>query len=421
MDNKPTIKKEDQINWIVHEIGQLVTRRAFDQAVRLAVQALQLDPELENTRNDLLEVIAINSYYCSDKKLQNMGYWACELLSFSNTLPWYKRNLAKQNQSWYVKPLNDLAPFEAKDLEFQADPGYRPLNPSIANFNGQLWMIQRTVNFVITSEGHYISPGFPCINTINYLCQLDTNLNIISREEIVLPDDWPQTLWSGSNGFEDARLITQGDELWFISSMRELNVEGVHEMVYGRLRPGQANGCTFDNWKKVLPKHQRQHEKNWTPCQNSNPLEIIYGADPNHVIDLNGDTVWKNTPVIPMDYFRGGAQAIPWGDNNETWLTVIHESVIMSDGLRRYLHRFVEWNNTGSIIAFSEAFIIKNLGIEFVAGIARHPTTNDLVVSMGVQDKSSWLVTISPGHVKELLKPVDTYLTYCQERMMKFS
>ena len=90
---------------------------------------------------------------------------------------------------------------------------YRPMNPSITNRDDQVWMIQRTVNYTIRPDGSYDMRGDSAIRTRNILIQLDSNLAVVSAEEILPPENMPPPLYTPVVGFEDNRLFF-GEEIF---------------------------------------------------------------------------------------------------------------------------------------------------------------------------------------------------------------
>jgi hypothetical protein len=117
----------------------------------------------------------------------------------------------------------------------------------------------------------------------------------------------------------------------------------------------------------IHPKFgDRQHEKNWMPMVVGDLLFFIYSNDPVRIINDSGELITTRPASIASDSFRGGGAVIPFDDG---WLAVIHESHNMFSGKRRYMHRFVWYDQYGNLQKYSEAFYIKELGIEFVAGL----------------------------------------------------
>jgi SAM-dependent methyltransferase len=92
---------------------------------------------------------------------------------------------------------------------------------------------------------------------------------------------------------------------------------------------------------------------------------------------------------------------------NDGWLALIHESHGMPDNRRRYMHRFVWYDAIGRLCRYSPAFYLHSLGIEFSAGLAKHPTRPEIIASFGVHDKTSWLASFDENEIKKILKSAD--------------
>jgi SAM-dependent methyltransferase len=70
------------------------------------------------------------------------------------------------------------------------------------------------------------------------------------------------------------------------------------------------------------------------------------------------------------------------------------------------MHRFVKYDASFKLVGYTDAFYIAQLGIEFAAGIATNPETDDIVVSFGLADKESWLATFSPDSIRAALRSI---------------
>lgn len=370
----------------------------------IADRAMLLDMD-HITRTKLLEQTSISGFYAQSRERKLAGKEACEELATDRRNSWHTKDLARQNSTYYAKSAADLMPStQLQKVNYVPADDYKPMNPSISNQNDSLWMIQRTVNYVIRPDGSYNMRGDSAIRTRNILIELDNDLNPISAEEILPPIDMPEPLYSLVVGFEDCRLFWWQNSFWCTSTVRELNAEGYCEIVLAQIeRSSTDDWLHFTNYRVIHPQFcGREHQKNWMPMVVGNDLYFMYSSDPARIIDVTGNLVSTKTTHIAADSFRGGGPLLPFHGG---WLACVHESHNMPDGRRRYMHRFVWYDDIGRLSKYSEAFYIHTLGIEFAAGLARNYATGNIVVSFGLADHDSWLASFDENEIKQLLKP----------------
>ena len=352
-----------------------------------------------------LEISSISGFYSKRLDRKSEGKLACESISMDRSLEWSTRNLARLNSTYYASSISELMPAtEIMPVRFVPPDDYRAMNPSIACHDGKLWMIQRTVNYEIREDGSYDMRGDTAIRTRNHLLQLDGDLSIVSSEEILPPENLPEPLYNMVIGWEDCRLFFWKGEPWCTATVRELSADGACEMVISRIVVDQSGNRRFSDYSVVSPTFiEKQHEKNWMPMVNGDNLFFLYSNDPTRVIDPYGNLVTSNESWIASDSFRGGGQLVAF---NGGWLALIHESHYMWNSKRRYMHRFVWYDPTGKLKAYSESFYLTKVGIEFVAGLTKHPTDDRIIASFGVEDRSSWLATFEPNEIANLLRAI---------------
>jgi hypothetical protein len=372
-----------------------------EAAAVIANHALSLNPA-SDIKTQLLERLSISGFY-SDTKVQE-GKKACDELAMNKSLPWYTRNLARQNSTYYANRSTELMPnTKLQEVNFIPKYDYAPMNPSITMHNGMLWMVQRSVNYRIRPDGSYDMRGDCAIRTTNYLLQLDDDLNVINSEEILPPENLQDPLYNMVIGWEDCRLFFWNNEPWCTATVRELNHEGFCEIVISKISYDKNNKRRFSDFRVIRPDFcPKQHEKNWMPIVTQDNLFFLYSHDPVRIIDAHGKCVTSKISHFAADSFRGGGNLVPFGDG---WLALIHESHGMPTGTRRYMHRFVYYSSIGKICKYSPAFYLHTLGIEFSAGLAIHPTRPEVIASFGIHDKTSWLASFTLDDIEKILKP----------------
>jgi hypothetical protein len=373
---------------------------AVDAAL-LAVKSYPDDPLI----TDLHERISISGYYSSNPQHKELAKTSCEFIASNKQESWSRKNLARQNYTWYAPSLAELAPSTRHTpVDFIPKYNYKATNPSLAVKDNKLWMIQRTVNYLIRPDGSYNMRGDSAIRTINYLLELDDDFNVLNQEIINYPDDLPPAKYPLVIGFEDSRLFFWRGEAWCTSTVRELTQDGWCEIVLAKISDIGSGQCKLTDWQVIHPNFcDKQHEKNWMPLIYADQLYFIYSSDPARIIDYKGNLVSEKSTNFASDSYRGGGSAVPF-DNG--YLTLVHESTGMPEGRRRYLHRFVWYDQYGNLKKHSSAFYLKSLGIEFSPGFTAHPSRNSLVIGFGLEDRESWLAEVSSNDVRSMLRSV---------------
>lgn len=343
----------------------------------------------------------ISGYYSQISSTKHQAQNTCEYLATKRYPHDESRWLARQNNVWYAAPLKQLASsWQCKQVNFVCDEGWVATNPSICAHDGKIYMIQRTVNYVIDDQGSYIPQTSAYAITKNYFLTLGLDLSIQSACAILPPESHPDPVWPYVQGFEDSRLFFWNNEPWCSSTVRDQHVDGLAQQILTRLSP-QDNHYRMTHTKTIRPDFcPETYEKNWMPFVLNNQLRFIYSSDPVRIVDDNGQLVWLNPVSIKADNFRGG-QVLKYFAQG--YLAVIHESSIHGT-TRKYLHRFVWYNQGFRMMRYSAPFYLTQLGIEFVAGLTRHPLSQDIIISFGVNDCESWLGTVSEADVWQMMQ-----------------
>ena len=351
----------------------------------------------------LKEEYSIAANYSHDPARKDRGFAACNWLALSRNVPPQSRDLARWNIFFYLKSASEMMPsFTARPVGFVPPDGYHASNPSVARVGNEIVLLQRAVNFTLTAEGTYRTPNDTPVHTRNFLLWLDRELAIRSSSEILPPADMPTPAYREVQGFEDMRLFTWRGGLWCISCVRELTPEGWCDQVLACIGDSSSGRCQLTDWRVLRPQGPRQHEKNWMPQVVGNALRFIYKCDPTRVVDEEARTVTEATPAITADDFRGGTQAIVFDGG---WLALVHE-VSERDKLRYYQHRFVWFNSSNRLQRVSRPFFFMQKGVEFAAGLARHPDGKGLLISFGVGDSEAWIALVEASDVRHLLEDV---------------
>jgi len=354
----------------------------------------------------LREEYSIAANYALDPARKDRGHDACNWLALNRKIPGGNRNLARANLLFYVESASTMMPsFVARPVGFTPPDCYHPTNPSVARWGGQIMMVQRTTNYIMTGDNQYETPNGAPIHTRNFLLRLDPAMAIQSSTEILPPADMPVPLYELVKGFEDMRLFAWRRELWCSSNVREMTAEGWCEQVLARVDQNGTGNSRLTDWRVLRPEGPRLHEKNWMPLVDEDRLHFIYLCDPTRILDEQGRTIAETVPPIAAEEFRGGSQMIPFDGG---WLALIHEVLLWTaPGRRSYQHRFVWLDKARVLRGVSRAFFFHKKAVEFAAGLAWHPDGKRLMLSFSIGDHESWIGTVDAGEVRGVLQDVE--------------
>jgi glycosyltransferase involved in cell wall biosynthesis len=339
----------------------------------------------------LREEFAICAFY--HPSYRNRGYSVCSDLAIDPKCYPGSREMARSNLYYYLQPLKELCPsFEAKRIDFTPRDGYIATNPSVANLDGLLHVVVRSVNYTMDEEGRYLIKGIDInspannsnpIRTRNYLLALSSELRVTHMEELLSPPNMPPPTYPLVIGFEDMRLFGWLGGTWISANVREQNPDGWCEQWTAHIHEG-----SLINARPI--QRTPTHEKNWMPWVQGDKLDFVYRLDTL----INSHGVKTPSPVpFAVEALSGGSQVIEF---NGGWLAIVHESKLRpGDNRRYYQHRFVWWDITKVLRQISKAFVLHDRQIEFAAGLAWHPSKEKLVISYGIKDCEAWLATVS--------------------------
>jgi glycosyltransferase involved in cell wall biosynthesis len=348
------------------------------------------------------EEYAIAGYYAREPRHKERGHGVCNALALNREIPEGSRTLARSNVFFYAGPAVSVMPsFTTRPVGFTPPDDYRPVNPSIACWGEQIFLIQRGINFDLTMDGRYETPNEAPVHTRNFLLHLSGTLDIRSATEILPPVDMPEPAFGLVLGFEDMRLFPWRDQLWCSAAVRELTPEGWYQQVLARIDRRVGEQRPLMEWRVLEPEGSRRHEKNWMPQVNGDTLHFIYSCDPTRVVDEHGRTVTERWPALACDEFRGGSQLISFDGG---WLALVHE-VHYEGEVRRYQHRFVWFDAANVLKGVSRRFFFHANGIEYASGLTWHPGGKRLLISYGVGDREAWIAAVEASDVRRVLEP----------------
>jgi glycosyltransferase involved in cell wall biosynthesis len=347
----------------------------------------------------LANEFAITAFYSEHKRRK--GFEVASALSIKPGPYPVPRETARHNLYHYMPLLPDIAKsFTSHPIPLVCEDGWTPLNPSIANIgpDAKLQCIVRTVNYRIDEHGAYWVGDRPLghdpIVTRNFLVGINDDLGMMPYPlEIKAPADMPCE-FPPVIGFEDMRLFEHDGRMLTSSTVRQIHPDGNCEQVLAALDPVTA---AVTEYKRML-REPRETQKNWAPI----PEFCQFMYRPGHVVDTNGATVVDYKHDLSWDIISGGSQVIKFGPGN---LALVHTAQHKPGSSKRYYyHRWAFYDDKFRLGALSLPFCIHDKQIEFVAGLAYHPTEKGtLVFSYGVDDREARIGTISHDDVMRML------------------
>ena len=338
---------------------------------------------------------SVCAYY--DPARRARGAAICNALALERSIPAGTRAQARANLYWYLAPLASHIP-SLRPTQLRLDPpaGYVFTNPSVVNWRGRPVTLARAVNYRITPTGAYDMGGDSAIRTRNFLVDIDPDGQADFVTELTLPDNWPDPpQFEPVRGLEDCRLFEWDEQLWVSATVRELNTDGMCEMV---LAPVSSDGIG-DGWRRMQPK-QRAHEKNWMPFVRADDLQFVYrlGA----MIDRYGEIAARHDCRMAVEHLSGGSQVI---EAEGQYLALVHEAgAIPGKPNRYYSHRFVRLGPAGAVLGVSPPFVFHDRQVEFAAGLAYFPAKRRLLASYGVMDREAWLAWMDLDEVLKFIE-----------------
>lgn len=312
-------------------------------------------------------------------------------------------------------PLFDSFGGEIKKVRRYIDPenkNWSAFNPSIAcSPDGKLSMFIRSSNYVVTKNAAYVVTEGNKIQNRTYLCDLTDDLEIenirrINYSEVPFQDTDLKII----RGPEDAKGYWRNGSLEFTAVMKEPNGIPIPRLTRFQL---VGNRAEFIDLNGFIGEDKQRAEKNWMATYTVNPtFEYVYS--PTQVIkDRELITVRDLTEEIRG--VRGGSNL--WDLNDCTYLAIVHKTMadkfqyydpnrfgVVSSEKRNYEHRFARYDCEGRLFQLSDPFQFIGYGIEFAAGLVI--VGEDVLVSFGKNDASSYLAKISFSKVMSMLRYV---------------
>lgn len=253
-----------------------------------------------------------------------------------------------------------------RELAVPATGSWSAFNPSIAVSPDLGYAcILRSSNYRMDPHGRYLMSG-RSIETVNYLCPMDSELNILDATPIIEACPVGDVEYPYVLGMEDARLYWHPkDRLWHaLGTVRYHHVSG-----HCRMADDTIERDATVSRRVICRSRGNEHEKNWAILEGR-PWDIVHSWHP---------PLW-----------RGSSQVIK---ADGSYLTAVHRVRYVA-GHRIYdtmLVKMSGWHPT-LVLAVTKPFHLYRQGIEFVAGAAIWK--ENLVISFGYYDERAMLAVL---------------------------
>jgi predicted GH43/DUF377 family glycosyl hydrolase len=269
--------------------------------------------------------------------------------------------------------------------------------------------------FNALSELTTIWDGVPRFHNRLFIARMlkHPNTRLTELCEVDLTEAYAQAPVPMLRGVEDARLFWDGESMCILATAYETRAIPVARICKIRLDVSnvrKVRGISFELYDS--PNGADRVEKNWMPVHQEGMKKppkfdyiyesgFTYSTKTNSLTDVGGYH-------LPL---RGGSQLIPLSDG--TYLAVAHQ-VPLADLMRfsdikrsplmrrRYLHRFVQYTDSGQVFKVTNPFNFLNKSIEFAAGMTIRG--DKVLVTFGALDSSAHLSVLELDEVMAALR-----------------
>jgi tetratricopeptide (TPR) repeat protein len=351
-------------------------------------------------------LFTVAASWADDPELKERGRKVCDWLALSRDVPGYIRFPARYNSGWYAVSAATLLPsLQFYPLSVVAPDGFHAANVAICRHGDGFAVTTRAVNYILSPDGyHNTKDADQPYRSRVLLLRLDCELSTTASVEADLPQDLPMQS-SAALGFEDPRPFVWRDQLWCVAATRQLNEEARAEMVLARIDESQPGRCALTDWRVLASGLPVRWEKNWMPQVVGDELRFVCTVDPTRVLTEAGIVLRDDAAAVAAEDFRGGSQAVPFDDG---WLMVIHQAEVVNHK-RRYLHRFIWLDGDNIFRRLSRPFYLRQVGYEFVAGMAWHSDGIRMVISFSVHDAEPHLAVVAATDIRAALLDIDDH------------
>ena len=243
------------------------------------------------------------------------------------------------------------------------------------------------------------------INTENFYVKLTNDFTVIEQNKINVLDNVLEKKYNNQRvrGLEDSRCITFKNEKYTMNTSFEYGDYSTPSMILCKLD-------NENNIKGIYPQKYNNNicQKNWCPLIYENSLCFIYSYNPFILLKMNEETmileeyIKKDFVNYNFSKFRGSSNYILLdnGINDKYYLGIIHEIII--ENPRKYVHRFVKFDEKLNIIDISIPFYFIDFFVEFVLSLDYNKDEDTLIIPFSIKDCSTHLCKLKIDSIEWL-------------------
>jgi len=304
------------------------------------------------------------------------------------------------------------------------------MNPSIfIDDDGDILCILRHINYTLYHAEH--EQRFPSVwgplaylhpeedqrlVTTNYLCRLDSDLNITDYCLIDTSKLDVKPIWTFV-GEEDARLVKWDGKYYATGVRRDTTTTGQGRMELSEIKIDKKKWTAKEVSRIRIPPPvdlEAYCEKNWMPVLDK-PYYFVKWSSPTELVKTYPDLperceqVSVKEGIVPYADQRGGSQVIRWGNK---YIALAHEVVLYKNYMKQknatYRHRLLVWDDKFTLIGLSpQSFSFLDAQIEFAAGMAVH--NEDVLITFGFQDNAAFILRVPNDIIESMIKEALSY------------
>lgn len=369
----------------------------------------------DNNRDTLLHQKGLDLWHKMNNQEAAIRCGQCLMTLHSH----YQFNI--HNMHYYSVELPHTIIRQLKELNEDNQPtfeeGYKPTNSSLSVVGDHIFVLQRTVNYIVADGDYHPGADGTYTSTI-WLLVLNNQLQLQSQHRLLNQDIRGRVQHYDYVGYEDPRIlptpISVSDDqiVWKFLCNRYIGSLGSVKIVQ------HIGTLTFD-WKTAeitscVSIDQWQHiEKNWIPIHyRPGLLTAIYNIHPYTLLTVNddGDIIQQSRSISEnvtvdrrFDLPMSGGCTFKIDDR----LFYIGHHVGRRGGRRHYVNRFAELTPCG-IIAVTPYFNLnREHYIEYIMGACYYD--GYILVSVGVGDTNNLLIRVSVDWLLSNLLTIDMW------------
>jgi glycosyltransferase involved in cell wall biosynthesis len=357
-----------------------------------------------------MQEMSISGYY--NEFSRDDAKRAVNQLLITRNIPIDVRGEAENNIIFYL----DKLPATHNELKIITPPikpglNYRQMNTSVTEC-GNLAIV-RTVNYDQEKCSYTIHDDQQIVKTRNFLLNLQRyhKSGVTFKEDIIELMENEKTRYNYERythhiiGLEDSRIFLHKNRIWFTCTLTDANKEFLPKIGLCRVdgkwdrKKLRLIGCTgaIESIYLLEGPDPNRCEKNWLPYSKDGEIYLIYGYQPFKIYKVTKEFKLEihieSNVNFELSSMRGSASPIKV-DNH--YLIIIHQ-VLMVNGSRVYVHRFMMLDNKMSPVSISKPFYLLEKDIEFIMGCYMY---NDVLhITAGIKDRSTYMFHI---HKKDL-------------------